>query len=79
MTVLEALQRVLAGWQRRESEIQSRLSAIRDEQLALVSLLRTIERQRVAAEMAVQSARDSGGDGLPLRRVPGGADGGGGV
>ncbi len=79
MTVLEATQRILAGWLRREAEIEARLVAIRDEQLALVSLKRTVERQRVAAELAVSVARDSGGDGLPLRRVSGGADGGGGV
>lgn len=60
MTVLEATQRILAGWLRRESEIQRRLTEIRDEQIALTSLLRTVERQRVGAELAVRAARDGG-------------------
>jgi len=69
MTVPEALQRILAGWVRREEEIQRRLATIRDEQIALTSLLRTVERQRTAAEVAVSVAADSlpgsNGSGVP--------------
>lgn len=59
MTVLDSLRAVLHGWLRREDAIQRRLTELRDESIALTSLLRTVEKERTQAEAAVKAAQEN--------------------
>lgn len=65
MTALEAVTRIREQWRKRANEIRDRLTTIRLEEIALKDLLRTIEAQETAADLAVTAAKEA----PPKRRV----------
>ena len=59
MTVLQATERVRDRWRKRADEVRAKLTDLRNEQIAYTDLLRTIEAQVTAAEMAVAAAKEA--------------------